>query len=252
MRKTFEKIAIIAHAAISFVFVLLTVLILFNVLPLEYVEERVSVDSIVLVLIAVLAVFYAGLTAYLVYCAFNQTQLLKYVKLYSDANTKVMATSKTVKRMVEDNAKRLGSVKINKIKISSDGRNGLMLRVNVQVSCEEVSMTLDTLRCMCQDTFNKVLGLSFTSIDFKIEKIAGKYQADVETAKKQAQTLEAERKYAREVYLDPLCEKCGEMEENQPTEQPVQEKSQPTETAEQVDATEETQPSEEQTEESKD
>ena len=32
MRKTFEKIAIIAHAGISFIFVLLTVLILFNIL----------------------------------------------------------------------------------------------------------------------------------------------------------------------------------------------------------------------------
>ena len=222
MRKPLEKIAMIAHAGISFIFVLLTVLILFNVVPLNYVEERLVVDSVVLVLIAVLAVFYAGLTAYLLYCVFNQTQLLKYVELYSDSCTTVMATSKTIKRMVMDNAKRLGGVKVKKIRISSDGKFGLILRVLVQVSSDEVSFTLDTLRCMCQDTFDKVLGLRFSSIDFKIEKIDGKYQADVQTAKQQAQTLDAERKYSRDCYQDPLCEKCTPQQDDQPVEQQTQ------------------------------
>ncbi|MBR2974907.1 MAG: hypothetical protein IKC47_04100 [Clostridia bacterium] len=216
MRRNFKKIAMIAHAGISFIFVLLTVLILSNILPLNFQDGAVVVDSVVLVLIIVLALFYVGLTAYLLYCTFNQTQLLKYVELYSDSTTSVMATSKTIKRMVTDNAKQLGTVKVNKIRISSDGKYGLILTVLVHVKSDEVSLELDTLRCMCQDTFFKVLGLRFSSINFKIEKINGHYKADTAEAKQQAKTMDAERKYARDCYEDPTGDKCDE--DNQPSQ----------------------------------
>ena len=247
MRKTFEKIATIAHAAISFIFVLLTLLILFNVLPLEYVEQKVAVDSIVLVLLAVLAVFYAGLTAYLVYCAFNQTQLLKYVELYRDSTATVMATSKTIKNMAVENAKRLGNVKVQKVRISSDGKYGLILKLWVSVKGSEVSLTLDTLRCMCEEAYSQVLGLRFSSIEFKVEKITGHYQSDVETAKKQAETLGAERNHARDANQDPSSDKCGETAQSQATE-PVEDNAQPAETTDQTEGADDTQEKGDQTE----
>ena len=219
MKKTLEKIALIAHASISFIFVLLTVLILFNVVPLNYVEGSLIVDSIVLVLIGVLAFFYAILTAYLIFCAFNQNQLLKYVELYRDSTATVMATTKTIKKMATENAKRVGNVKVSKIRVSNDGKYGLILKVWLSVSSNEVSYLLDTFRCMCEDTFKQVLGLRFSSIDFKIEKISGSYQADIEAAQKQAKTLEAERKYASDCYNDPLCQDCDQDGCEQPTQQ---------------------------------
>ena len=215
MRKPLEKIAMIAHAGISFIFVLLTVLILFNILPLNYVEEALVVDSIVLVLVAVLAIFYAGLTVYLLYCVFNQNQLLRYVELYRDSTATVMATSKSIKKMAVENAKRQGSVKVKKIRITSDGKYGLVLKMWVVVKGSEVALTLDTLRCMCQDSFKEVLGLRFSSIDFKVEKIIGQHQPDIETAREQAKTLEAERKYASDCYQDPFCEKCTPPQDEQ-------------------------------------
>ena len=228
MKKTLEKFALIAHACISCVFVLLTVMILFNVLPLNFVNNSLVVDSIVLVLIVVLAIIYAGLTAYLLYCALNQNQLLKYVELYRDSTASVMATSKTVKSMVTENAKRVGDVKVNKIKISNASKYGLILKVWLEVSSDKVSFTLDTLRCLCEDSFNQVLGLRFSGIDFKIEKINGNYQPSVEEAQQQAKTLAAERKYVRECYQDPLCEKCDEQDGESTDEQPPQEADQPT------------------------
>ena len=208
MKKPLEKVALIAHVCISFVFVLLTVLILFNVLPLNYLEGALVVDSIVLVLIGVLAFFYVALTAYLINNVLNQNQLLKYVELYRDATATVMATSKTIKKMVVENANQAGNVKVSKVRIANDGKYGLILKLWVSVSSQEVSYLLDTLRCMCEDSFDQVLGLRFSGIDFKVEKISGNYQPDLERAQQQAKTLEAERNLARECYQDPLCEDC--------------------------------------------
>ncbi|MBO5866785.1 MAG: hypothetical protein J6Q55_01865, partial [Clostridia bacterium] len=86
--------------------------------------------------------------------------------------------------------------------------------------------------CMCEDSFNQVLGLRFSSIDFKVEKITGHYQADIETARQQAKTLEAERKFARDCYQYPLCDDC------QPTDNQAEPSEQTTSTQQAEPATE--------------
>ena len=215
MKNSLQKIALVAHACISFVFVLLTVLILFNFLPLNFLDGSLVVDSIVLVLVSILVICYVALTAYLLYTNFSQQQMLKYVELYRDSTATVMATSKTIKKLVASNAQLVGGIKIEKVRIGTDGKYGVVLIVWVQVSSEQVSYTLDTLRCLCEDTFLQVLGLRFSSIDFKVEKIEGSYQPSVQTAQQQAKTLQAERNFARDCYEDPLCDNCAEVVEQE-------------------------------------
>ena len=230
MKKAIDKVAIVAHVCISCVFVLLTLLILFNVIPIQYENNAVVMDSVTLVLVISLSVVYVIITLYLLYVNFSQNQMLKYVELYRDSSSAMTASAKTVKKMVVNNAAIAGKVKVKKVKIASDGDVGHKLKVWVEVSTDEVSFTLDTLRCLCEESFTKMLGLKFSSIDFKIEKIHSNFKPDLEKAKEKAKTMDAERKYSKDCYNQPAAEQGNNLPsetetQSQPAEDTVQEEN---------------------------
>lgn len=194
MKKTIEKIAVIAHICITFIFVLLTCLILFNALKLEYdAQGNVQVDSIVVVLIAVFAAVYVGLSVYLVYNAFTERNLLKEVLLYSDKGSLTKASANVIKNIAIEDAKTLEGVKVKKVQIRPDDKMGFKIKVFVRVEQDNVALALDTLRCLLEDSYVNILGLRFSAIDLRIDKMKSEYRPNTQVAEAKAKAINEKR-----------------------------------------------------------
>ncbi|MCM1043027.1 MAG: hypothetical protein NC350_02320 [Corallococcus sp.] len=219
MRKTIEKVALIAYICVTCVFVLISLLSFFGIFG----TEELLTSPLETVIVIVLAVVYAGLTVYLVYANFSQRNALRYVMLYSDADSSASASIKVVKNIAAENSRLVDGIHIKKIRVSSDDKLGFKLKMFVETSTDSVYANLDTLRCLCRDSYANVLGLHFSVIDFQIDKMTGVYKPDIEKARLQAKVMSADRKFNRDCYNEPVADVSDdgisvEIEKNAPTD----------------------------------
>ncbi len=207
MRRLADKVALVAHIGISAIFVLVTVMVFFNIIPLEIAETGLIVtSSFVMAIVMILAGVYVALTVYLLYVAFAQRNVVREVLLYSDATNNTNATSTVIRRIAVDNAKVVSGVSVKKLRITSEANGKLHMRITVHIKGNEVAKTIDTLRCLLVDSYATVLALKFDSIDFDIAKIEGSSVADLDKAKAQADVLSAGRAVTQEIFQEPIVE----------------------------------------------
>lgn len=227
MKKTIEKIAVIAHICITFIFVLLACLILFNALKIEYdAQGNAQVDSIVVVIIAVFAAVYVGLSAYLIYSAFTERNLLKEVLLYSDKGSLTKASASVIKNIAIEDAKALDGVHVKKVQIRPDEKLGFKMKVFVRVEKDNVSLALDTLRCMLEDSYVNILGLHFSAIDFRIDKMKSEYRPSVDVAEAKAKYINEKRMESKTAQQAEQQEEVSEQLTKQESSAPQQEVTQ--------------------------
>ncbi len=203
MKKLAEKVALVAQICITFVFVLVCILYMAGTITPEATWQN---NTIVFVLVCVLAVIYIGLSAYMLYMHFSERMALKNILLYSDSESTTHSTSKVIKRIAADNSKLVEGVRVRKVQIRPDDKMGFKMRVTVEIKGENASFAIDKLRCLLADSFKNVLGLKFSTIDFRIKKMTTSYVPDVEKAEKQAAVLNAERTYNKDCYEQPIVE----------------------------------------------
>lgn len=216
MRKITEKVAIIAQICITLVFVVTTLLYLFNVIP----ENTALANNGVLgALIGILALVYALLSAYIVYVNFSETENLRQVLLFCDSESSTRANLKVIRNIVRSCAKKVGGVRVKKVKMRLDERHGIVVTLKVDVSTHNVSQSIDKLRCLVADAFKNTLGLTFNSLNFEIRRLKSRYKPDVVRAEKLAKTLTQQRELSADIYEQPFqdnCEVCQKTEnENQ-------------------------------------
>ncbi len=201
MRKLAEKVAIVAQICITMVFAITTLLDLTMVMPND---ETIYNNNVLKTLIIVLFTVYLGLSAYLIYVNFSEKENLKRVLLFCDSESATTTTTKVVKNIVLSCARQAQGVTVKKTKVRADDKKGFTLTLKVNVNADNVSQTIDTLRCLLADSFKNTLGLTFNSINFEVNKLQTRYSPSIHEAEEKAEQLTDQREITTEIYNEPL------------------------------------------------
>lgn len=207
MRKLAEKIIIVAQICITLVFAVTTLINLSNVFYDEgsaYNTANIQNNGVLASLMAVLFIVYLGLSAYLIYVNFSESENLKRLLLFCDSESATRTTVKVIRKTVTDCSKQTEGVKVKKIRVRADDKHGFALHVKVAVSADSVAQVIDKFRCMLRDAFKNTLGITFNSINFEVAKLNTRYIPTVDAAEEQPEQLEQQREVTDEIYNEPL------------------------------------------------
>ena len=213
MRRITEKIAIVAQICITLIFVVTTLLYIWGVIPYN---EGLIDNGVFVSLLVILAITYGLLSAYIIYANFSEYEALRQVLLFCDSESSTRANVKVVRNIVRSCAKKVQGVRVRKVKMRLDEKQGFVITLKVDVSGNDLSVAIDKLRCLIADSFKNTLNLTFNSINFEIRKLKGRYTPNGERAEKLAKTLTEQRELSADIYEQPFqdnCEKCDEKDE---------------------------------------
>lgn len=206
MRKIAEKVALVAQICVAVVFVIVAMLYAFGIIP----QIELQNNAVVVVVMIVLAVIFVGTSIYLLYMNFSELQNIKRVLLYADSKCATTTTLKVVNKIARNCADKIDGVHIKKTKIRADEKKGYVATFTVQVSASSVTPALEQLRCLIEDSFKDTLGLTFNTITFEVAKLTSEPTADVDQAKKRAQTITESADQVQNAYETPDSQQDGD------------------------------------------
>lgn len=171
MKKVFDKIISVTLGVVSLFFVLLMLVTAFGGL------QQVDLDNnVVKALLITLAVIFALLTAFQVAISFRDDEKLNAVLLYKDKESSAKATVAVVKKTAKRVAKVMkAEAGIGKVQIVSDDAGNTRLKVDVKILTDRTEETSIKLRAILVESFKKIFGIEFSSIDFRIVKSKSTY-----------------------------------------------------------------------------
>ena len=171
MKKVFDKIISVTLGVVSLFFVLLMLITAFGGL------QQVDLDNnVVKALLITLAVIFALLTAFQVAISFRDDEKLNAVLLYKDKESSAKATVAVVKKTAKRVAKVMkAEARIGKVQIVSDDAGNTRLKVDVKILTDRTEETSIKLRAILVESFKKIFGIEFSSIDFRIVKSKSTY-----------------------------------------------------------------------------
>lgn len=171
MKKVFDKIISVTLGVVSLFFVLLMLVTAFGGL------QQVDLDNnVVKALLITLAVIFALLTAFQVAISFRDDEKLNAVLLYKDKESSAKATVAVVKKTAKRVAKVMkAEARIGKVQIVSDDAGNTRLKVDVKILTDRTEETSIKLRALLVESFKKIFGIEFSSIDFRIVKSKSTY-----------------------------------------------------------------------------
>ena len=213
MRKITEKIAIVAQICITLIFVVTTLLYVAGVIP--YNEGFID-NGVFVTLLIILAITYGLLSAYIIFVNFSEYEALRQVLLFCDSESATRANVKVVRNIVRSCAKQVKGIRVRKVKMRLDEKQGFVITLKVDVSGDELSLAIDKLRCLIADSFKNTLNLTFNSINFEIRRLKSHYTPNVERAEKLAKTLTEQRELSSDIYEQPFednCANCGDTDD---------------------------------------
>ena len=235
MKKIAEKVALVALVCVTLVFVLTTLLYVTGVIAAEN-------SNVVIILMSVLTAVYAGLSAYLLYVNFSERENLKEILLFSDTGSATHTSVKVVKNIVEGCARQVEGIEGRHVRIRADEKGGFVAIVSVKATAENVTPAIGKLRELLADSFARTLNLTFSSINFNVDRLNGKYvpnpkegdqpTAPQEQTEQQQPSEEKQEDKPRKKHKDATAATTAN-EPEAATEQPAEVAEQPAETEEQ-------------------
>ena len=202
MRKIGEKVALVAQICVAIIFVIVAMLYVAEIIPQNLMQD----NTILFVMMAVLAVVFVGASVYLVYINFSEAQDIKRILLHADSKSATTTNIKVVNNIALSCADRIDGVHIKKTKIRADEKRGFVATFIVDVSASSVTPVIEQLRCLIEDSFRDTLGLVFNTITFEVAKIK-QPKADVKKAQKRAQALTDGVEQVQDIYQNPTGER---------------------------------------------
>ena len=218
MRRITEKISIVAQVCITLIFVVTTILYITGVIPYN---DGLIDNGVFVTLLIILAATYGLLSAYIIYVNFSENENVRQVLLFCDSESATHANAKVVRNIVRSCAKKVNGLRVRRVKMRVDEKQGLAITIKVDVSCNDVSNAIDKMRCLVTDSFKNTLNLTFNSINFVIARLKTRYTPNVERAEKLAKTLTEQRELSADIYEQPFqdaCEECASKEETETTD----------------------------------
>ena len=171
MKKVLDKIISITLAVVSLFFVVLMLVTAFGGL------EQADLDNnVVKALLITLGVIFALLTALEIAVSFRDDEKLNAVLLYKDRESSTKATVAVVKKTAKRVAKTIKTeAKVGKVQIISDDAGNTRLKVDVKILTDRTEETAVRLRAILVESFKKIFGIEFASIDFRVVKSKSAY-----------------------------------------------------------------------------
>lgn len=171
MKKVLDKIISITLAVVSLFFVVLMLVTAFGGL------EQADLDNnVVKALLITLGVIFALLTALEIAVSFRDDEKLNAVLLYKDKESSTKATVAVVKKTAKRVAKTIKTeAKVGKVQIVSDDAGNTRLKVDVKILTDRTEETAVRLRAILVESFKKIFGIEFASIDFRVVKSKSAY-----------------------------------------------------------------------------
>lgn len=211
MRKITEKISIVAQVCITLIFVVTTILYITGLIPYN---DGLIDNGVFVTLLLILAITYGLLSAYIIYVNFSENENVRQVLLFCDSESATHANAKVVRNIVKSCAKKVNGLRVRRVKMRVDEKQGLAITIKVDVSTSEVSNAIDKMRCLVADSFKNTLNLTFNSINFVIARLKTHYTPNVERAEKLAKTLTEQRELSADIYEQPFEDNCKECKED--------------------------------------
>ena len=214
MRRIGEKVALVAQICVAIIFVIVAMLYVAEIIPQNVLQD----NTILFVMMAVLAIIFAGTSVYLVYMSFSEAQNIKRILLHADSKSATTTNVKVVNKIALSCADRIDGVHIKKIKIRADEKRGFEATFVVGVSASSVTPVIEQLRCLIEDSFKDTLGLTFNTITFEVAKIK-QPKADIKKAQKRAKALTDGTEQVQDLYQNPTGERPTDVSLPLPIEQ---------------------------------
>ena len=171
MKKVFDKIISITLGVISLFFVVLMLVTTFGGL------EQADLDNnVVKALLITLGAIFVVLTVMEIAVSFRDDEKLNAILLYKDRDSSTKATVSVVKKTAKRVAKTIKTeAKVGKVQIVSDDAGNTRLKVDVKILTDRTEETAVRLRAILVESFKKIFGIEFASIDFRVVKSKSAY-----------------------------------------------------------------------------
>ena len=215
MRKIGEKVALVAQICVAVIFVATSILYALGVIP-QVVWQG---NAVMVVLMLVLALIFAGTSVYLVYANFSEVQSLKRILLYADCKSATTTNVKVLNKIAKNCSDKIDGVRIVKTKIRADEKKGYVATFVVEVMSQTATPALEQLRCLIEDSFKETLGLVFNTITFDVVRLASEPKADVKKAQKRAKAITDGVEQVQDIYQNPTGEKPTDVVMPLPTDE---------------------------------
>lgn len=221
MRKIGEKVALVAQICVAVIFVIIALLYALGIVP----QTTLEGNTVVFVVMLVLALVFVGTSVFLVYMNFSELQNLKRILLHADSKSATTTSITVVNKIARSCADKIEGVHVKKTRIRADEKKGYVATFVVEVSAQSVTPALEQLRCLIEDSFKETLGLVFNTITFEVAKLKSQPVTDVNKAKKRAQALTDGADQVQDIYDNPTGEQPTDhvmvLPADEPTEEPV-------------------------------
>ena len=204
---------------ITLIFVVTALLYITGVIPYN---DGIINNGVFITLLVILAITYGLLSAYMVYINFAESEAIRQILLFCDSESATHANVKVVRNIVRNCAKQVSGIRVRKLKMRMDEKQGFAITVKIDANTHVVSQSVDKLRCLLADAFKNTLGLTFNSINFVIRKLKSSYKPNLEKAEQLAKTLTQQRELSADIYEQPFqdnCEACKKEDETPSAEQ---------------------------------
>ncbi|MFA5449055.1 MAG: hypothetical protein WC292_01255 [Clostridia bacterium] len=208
MKKILEKIVTITLAFIGLLFVILMLVLMFK--P-EYAENLNN--QLVHVLIIIFSGIFAILTVLNIATAFSDADKINSVLLFKTRSSATKASIGVVKRTAKNAVRQVEGAKMKKVSLFIDENNDVRLRIDIKVVSEDVESLVLKLRAIVINTFEEVLGLVFSSVDFKLVKVKNNFQPDSDKIDQAVAEFKAEQEQEKAEKARRLAEESKAAED---------------------------------------
>ncbi len=204
-----QKFLTASFIVLSFLFVLLFLLLVFNKSIGESFVQDVQGNKLIHVIVISMAVLYFANALGLIKLAFIDREKIDAITIINSTSSATKVEKKTVYDIVKHNTKFVEGVSVKGINIKMTDKNTYKLEVSIKVQgVEHVDHVIECFRHVLFNAFSEILGIEFASIDFKVEVRKPKYTPDMETIESEMDSLEKKRSD-----IDELAENLKEEEE---------------------------------------
>ena len=180
MKKLVIKFVQIAQIIFSAIFVIMLMLTVTGAIPVNVMDNRVVCDSYLKILLFIFAVLYAIMSIYIAINVFVNSSKIRYVRLSSDTETISYVNSNIIRKIAKKVSKSVAGLKVSKVVVFSTDENNISLNILVNVNTNDIMATLEKFRLLVIEAFDELLGIRFSSINFKTEKLKTSYTPDFE------------------------------------------------------------------------
>ena len=233
MKKTLEKIFILASVVVAVILIMVLVVTAFGGIKSEDFD-----NNLVKGLLFTLSLLYLALSIITIVLAFINTDAIKDVTLHTDKGGSIKVSVGVVSKYVKKACAQVEGVKCKKVDLVSD-EYGVRLKACIKVVDKDVVEVETYIRILLEDMFLHEFNFTFSSIELKVTALVPKYeanQAEIEAAvekkleerraKAEEEKAEEEKEEAEKTeIIEQLehAENVEEVAENEETENGAQE-----------------------------